>query len=796
MATNEELQRQLEEAQERINSLDGAFNDLLSRTSQFNSISSDGLEKILDKAGISKDKVESLSKTFEQLKKSANSFDFSNLINSIKNLNSESLGLSNLKKSAEDAADKIIDALGLVQESAGNVGSVASSMAAIGFSKLKEHAVEKVSGIGKELGVSYNDIQKRLMDVQKTAQQSGIALGQSFVDANQSTGMFNQTLADTMGLTNEMYDVVLQVRGSLAEAFAPDEMIRSLKGLNEASKLTAAAMNLTNVSMLTSAATGMDNSEIVKIMTETHLDLGTSLEETAKIFGTIREAAKDSGLQYGKVANSIHDARKSLRFFGSTVEAISPIFKTFSNSLKGVGKEGLTPDLLRDFVGGLEKMDLGTRALLSISAPGMQGGGLLGGGLRMERALETGEGMGDIAKSITETMKRFGGQRILTREEAIDSPGAERNYIIQRQILGKLTGIQGAGKQNEMMRILQDMDKHGLDSAGDSEKALGELMAAGEKVQEATTTDLKKAQVDTTKMIQTQGEKMVLAINNLARGFGIQTFLKKISSLEEKLAVSGDISIEEIKNILKSLTMDKNDILNTLENTDLTTADTGTKESIMQKLTDVEKKTQASNISIALSRQITKEIGSAMRGKKWTAGMEREYERYGKTGAFGKKAMEIVRADFEEKRGRVERELSSGGLKEKEEIAKKAELAGIVSALKDLKNFGKKDTMTGQELINNIKERERLVEETRNKIRKASPNLDIPSADVDVERLAQKQKKQEITTYASGRATADGAGEEKIITIKLEFPEEFKEWNKGFIIDTMGGTVSTDGGKR
>ena len=136
---------------------------------------------------------------------------------------------------------------------------------------------------------------------------------------------------------------------------------------------------------------------------------------------------------------------------------------------------------------------------------GAGGGGILGGGLRVERAMETGEGVTDIMQSISETMKKFGGPRILTREEAIESPAAERNFIIQRQILGQLMGIKDAGKQTQMMEALQAIDKHGVEASSGAKEKFGELMAAGEKVADETTDTLTKAQLQYQRTRITQG---------------------------------------------------------------------------------------------------------------------------------------------------------------------------------------------------------------------------------------------------------------------------------------------------
>lgn len=416
--------------------------------------------------------------------------------------------------------------------------------------------------IGDKTG--FNQLQKHLMDAELQAIQMGVSFGQGWRTANADTNMFLNSLAKTISLTNETSEAVLSVRKSLKHAFGPDA-ITPLKGIAGGFKGVGSSIDLTTAALLISKATGTSHTEITNAMQEAHLDLGMSIDETAEAFGHISDAAKDSRLEFGKVMGTVMQSAKTLKFYGATVETITPLFKRFNESLKGVGKEGLTPKLLEDFVGGLKGMEFGTRALLSMAAPpGQAGQGVLGGGLAMEAALETGEGMDMVTQSLVDTLKKFSGsQGIITREEAIADPSLERSYIIQRQMLQKMTGIADAGQQNETLRAMQNIDKNGMAASTDAQATLEKLLSAGKKTAEGTATDLMKAQLNVQEQQLTAGKRILDVLVNRLRGTGVQKALQRVDSMFAEMAQSGRGGMETLKAAVSGYRQDAQDRVDT-----------------------------------------------------------------------------------------------------------------------------------------------------------------------------------------------------------------------------------------
>lgn len=612
-----------------------------------------------------------------------------------------SAAMSGIKKES-------LETLEAISKEAGATGSTLAALGTLGLAELNKRATEAAGGVTK-----YNELQAVLMKMQKQALQTGIAMGESFTDAGKSVGDFNTSLTRTIQTTNSTREEIMGVRKSLGEAFAAREVTDSIDSLNLGMQGVKSAINLTNVALTVSKATGMDSSKVAQMMTDVHLKLGGSLEDTALAFGHIRDAAKDSGLTFGAVGDSIVNSAKALKFYGSTVESITPMFKTFNASLKGIGKEGLTPELLDTFVSGLQQMSMGTRALLSLSAPGMRQGGMLGGALQMEQAMETGEGMGDIAQSIVETMKKFtGGQGILTREEAIESPAQSRNFVVQRQILGQLTGIKDAGKQNQMMQILQDIDKHGVSASDDAQDRLGELMAAGEATADETTTDLEKAVLKVDQAVNTQGGRIILELKGIARSLGAMDITQSIDEMINSMTSStGRVDFKGIERILSSK---EGELTSQLKNLNLTKEQ---RTQVQQQRTQVRKQIgeiKATSATSGIKKEYERMLSEAVKGFSKEA-----KEEFAKTGKIGidthKEIWEKASKVGSDRMKEIDKDLKNTNLPAEKRVALKSERAAIKEQMDEMQkafkvNKGKGFVTRNEEKLTIAEKKEARVE--------------------------------------------------------------------------------------
>lgn len=524
----------------------------------------------------------------------------------------------------------------------------------------------------------FNQMQEMLMEVQEGAIQMGVSFGQGFSTAAADGDNFLDTMRNTMSITRENAEAVLSVRDGLKAAFGP-HTTKPIEALSGAIGAVGTSLDLTTTAMLISKATGSSNAAITEAMSTAHLRLGMDIEETAAAFGHLRDAAKGSGLEFDGVMKSVMSGASALEFYGAKVETITPLFKRFNESLSGIGKEGLTGDLLNTFIDGLKGMEFGARSLLSLSAPGGASRGAIGGGLAMEAALETGEGMDTIVASLEDTLKKYSGQDILTRKDAMGDPNLEKAYMVQRQTLQSLTKISDVGKLDEVMRMMQG----GAGGGADAQASLKELLSAGAATADATTTGLEKAQLDELQSIYKQGGELVDILKKRFAGTEMQAIFKSIDVNFQKAAQNGQGGQTVILESLKDIMSKKEKAIDTYENVGARGG--GKSAQLAGRLA-----AQESNIGMANPLEFQKNIASVMKDMLASNEIKRddynkkakEFSRHGNVGlgrndAIGDRinraAIDVTLAPMDKKVAAIDEEILS--LKESKDTSNQGRLA-------------------------------------------------------------------------------------------------------------------------
>jgi hypothetical protein len=510
--------------------------------------------------------LKGLEEQVDKTKKEMARFDLDKFIGGIKGFASEARDLlAKAGTSLVNTMSQNMKALGKVtDDGSSNIARMINSGIPLAMAQLQvdltrqEYKIPFFEEIENGLKTAQRQIMQMtipfatLRDQTADVGEGGGKIGGVFLAAQQNVSGFNTFLAQSIQTTRNSQEAIIGVAQALGKTFGP-RATDAVKGLDIQTNKLGVQMTQVDAALLISSATGANHSEIVRLMEEAYLDLGSELGDTISMFGGLFDAATKSGIGFERTARSIMESTKMLKFWGGTIDSITPLFNTFSQSLRGIGRQGLTPELLRTFVSGLDRMNFSTRALLSMQMPGARGAGLLGGGLRMEAALEKGpEGMREVVSSLTATLKRFGGPQILTREQAIESPALTRNYMIQRQLLGQMMNISDPAQQNRMMQILQDIDKGGIAASADNMTAVRELLQAGEQVADETVTAIDRATQILKSAIQVEGQNMREAIKGIGIETGFGDIIQDIQSMVAK-AARGEMTPTQILGGVKEI---------------------------------------------------------------------------------------------------------------------------------------------------------------------------------------------------------------------------------------------------
>jgi hypothetical protein len=181
-------------------------------------------------------------------------------------------------------------------------------------------------------------------------------------------------------------------------------------------------------------------------------ELGYKSNEAAQIFGSFNQIAMASGMPTKDVSDSMMGAAKAFQYLGGNIGSVEATYKNFIDSV-GEGKKKLALDLAAEVTSHIANMNMGQKAFLGMTGRIGGEGGAIGAGLRVEKAMETGEGMEGILEDLKNTLRKTTGTDVLTRDNAITT-GQEQQYEAQRQITGSFLNITDPGKLNNILEML------------------------------------------------------------------------------------------------------------------------------------------------------------------------------------------------------------------------------------------------------------------------------------------------------------------------------------------------------
>lgn len=483
------------------------------------------------------DGVESVTKSVKGSHKVINGF--SEVINNTlgKAFVTAGGGAGGLKSMFSKMQEGMTEAAGIAEKTFGGKipsGIAAAKLAAASFAEGGLALIdEKIKGV---TGVGFNDIETAIISAEKASLKAGMSFGQSFDEAAQTTEMYRRTMSDAINTTKATGEEIGSVRVALSAAFNTEEMVGNLDNLTSAEAGVKSAMNLTNVAILTAAATGMESSAMAGLLAEAHLNLGESVETAGMAMADIAAVTQGSGLSFNTVQKGIMNSASALKMWGGTISSVTPVFKTFVDSL-GEGRKGLATELLEKYANGLGKMGFSTRALLgTISGISSGGGGAIGAGLEMEAAMEQGpEGMSKITDSLLQTLNKFGGgQGVITRDEAIADPALQRNFMLQRGLLTQMLGVDEQSA-NQLLGVLKDVDKNGLSGGKNTKEELNKLIKSGEATKESTQTTMERTSRAVESATLDSGKLIVTALGNVAKDLGLSAAADSILAMVDNV---------------------------------------------------------------------------------------------------------------------------------------------------------------------------------------------------------------------------------------------------------------------
>lgn len=335
-----------------------------------------------------------------------------------------------------------------------------------------------------------NQSLKDVMETQNLARFNFMALGKSIQEADVEAEKFPERMrasARALGLSLEETN-----KYNASVKMIPDALKVANAALVNFDYLQNKNITISQLAQVGMKAWGLSSEEATRVQSTAFTNLNRSGESFINMLGEIHGAVKDSGVPFNIASQQILEASSSLGIFGKNADLATNIWKSFASTLSS---SGVAVDAIGKIVNqvttSISGMSVQNRAFIGMMSGMFQGATALGGALKMELAMRSPGGLEQGLEALTGSLAKFGGGKVITLEEAAQNPQLEMQFVLQRQMLGKLTNISSTEQQNRVLEVLQDVQRGGV-SRIDGSKQLNDLMKRGTDVQANTVTAIEK----------------------------------------------------------------------------------------------------------------------------------------------------------------------------------------------------------------------------------------------------------------------------------------------------------------
>jgi len=344
-----------------------------------------------------------------------------------------------------------------------------------------------------------NDSLQDILDVQNLARINFMSLGQSIGESNEEAVNFVERMrasASALGLgLEETKKYNEQVR------FIPDALRVANSALLEFDYLQDKNITVSQLAQVAMKAWGLSTEEAARVQSNAYTQLGRTGEDMINMLGEVHGAIKEGFMPAKMASEQIMEASNSLGIFGNKASIATNVWRTFASSLTTGGVAAAeVGKIVSQVTQNIASMSIQNRAFIGMMSNMFQGASALGGGLKMELMMRQTGGLERNLEALTSSLARFGGGQIFTLEQAANNPQLETQFVLQRQMLGKLAGITNQEQQNRVLEVLQGVQQGGI-SRVQGGKQLNDLMQRGTSIQENTVTAIQKLE-------RTMGERL------------------------------------------------------------------------------------------------------------------------------------------------------------------------------------------------------------------------------------------------------------------------------------------------
>jgi hypothetical protein len=369
-----------------------------------------------------------------------------------------------------------------------------------------------IGGVAKLLSVDLLDSAKATANL---FDEFSKAIRETDIEMLSLTKSFGQGLDVAMEMSNSLPEQALTDFGRAAGLSIKEmkEFISQARGLNinlddltENISTAYGNLNLYAVAAIQASAAGISLSESSRLLETAIAKQGMSAQSAVETIAGFSEVAKETGLSFSTVANTLNYAVSQFDKLGMSADFGRPILENFARTVKEVGLGiDVATESTRSLVsamGGLSD-NYGLAYLTQIKGGGgASAGGVLGTSIEMRQKMREAEATGEegsiaveMAKQIRDTISSMTGGNIITLEQAAKSPDLQSQYYMQGQMLSQY-GIRDTGTQDAVLDLLSKIDE--AKAAGDTQgqEELARQLSMEVEVREETRDVVEKVNIE------------------------------------------------------------------------------------------------------------------------------------------------------------------------------------------------------------------------------------------------------------------------------------------------------------
>lgn len=342
---------------------------------------------------------------------------------------------------------------------------------------------------------NWNAVMRQSVEAVDLVNKAYLSYGRTLEDASRPASIFVDDVARiSVQIGASKKDVLDFIKGFQGVPGALDAVGKSV--------LTAGgSMAQFGQLMLVAKAAGIDSANVAELMKTSYERFGQKgAEAAAANIATFHAAIAGTDIPMSKAMSQIQAASDPLAIFGRKMTETTNVWKTFVGALGDVPIDEVGK-LVTAVSGQIANMSLNTQAFVAQMTGMAQGASALGGALRMELEMRQPGGMERNLERVTQAISRLGGGRIITLQEAAQTPALEMQFQLQRQMVGQMLGVQGGQQQSRVLEVLQGIEKGGITGVA-ADKEIQNLTQIGQKAQNASVTLLERIAQNTGRMTE------------------------------------------------------------------------------------------------------------------------------------------------------------------------------------------------------------------------------------------------------------------------------------------------------